>query len=112
MRRHAAVLLCLAPSLGLSYGLPRESAVPGGVKIIRLDIHSDSMPYVEVDGHRAMVIQDGADWLAIIGIPLSAPLAPRLLADAYRGQPRVTAAIVDRRRTTAACTSTVAQTIR
>ena len=45
------MLLCLAPSLGLSYGLPRESAVPGGVKIIRLDIHSDSMPYVEVDGH-------------------------------------------------------------
>jgi len=67
----------LAPSLGFSYVLPRESAVPGGVKIIRLNFHGNSMPYVEVDGHRAMVIQDGADWFAVIGIPLSAPLAPR-----------------------------------
>src|SRR5580692_485659 len=71
------LFLCLAPSLGFSYGLPRESAVPGGVKIIRLDVHGDSMPYVEVDGNRAMVIRDGVDWLAIIGIPLSAPPAPR-----------------------------------
>jgi murein DD-endopeptidase MepM/ murein hydrolase activator NlpD len=77
LNRHALLFLCLCPSLGFPYALPRESAVPGGVKIVRLDVHSDSMPYVEVDGHRAMVVQDGADWLAIIGIPLSAPLAPR-----------------------------------
>jgi murein DD-endopeptidase MepM/ murein hydrolase activator NlpD len=32
------------------------------------------MPYVDVDGHRAMVIQDGSSWVAVIGIPLSAPL--------------------------------------
>ena len=76
MKRYAALFLCLSPSLGFSYVLPHESAVPGGVKIIRLDVHGTSVPYVEVDGHRAMVVQDGADWLAIIGIPLSAPLAP------------------------------------
>ena len=35
------------------------------------------MPYVDVDGQRAMVVQDGASWVAVIGIPLSAPLAPR-----------------------------------
>jgi len=75
--RHTVLLLCMSPTLGFSYGLPRESAVPGGVKIIRLAVHGNSMPYVDVDGHRAMVVQDGADWLAIIGIPLSAPLAPR-----------------------------------
>jgi len=77
LKRYAALFLCLSPSLGLSYVLPRENAVPGGVKIIRLDVHGNSMPYVDVDGQHAMVIQDGADWLAIIGIPLSAPLAPR-----------------------------------
>ncbi len=32
------------------------------------------MPYVDVDGHRALVVQDGEHWTAIIGIPLSAPL--------------------------------------
>jgi murein DD-endopeptidase MepM/ murein hydrolase activator NlpD len=77
VKRCAVLFLCLAPSLGLSYVLPRESAVPGGVKIIRLDVHGNSMPYVEVDGQRAMVIQDGADWLAVIGIPLSAPPVSR-----------------------------------
>lgn len=57
-----------------SFDLPHEDAVPGGVKIIRLDNRGASPPYVDVDGHRALVIQDGADWMAVIGIPLSASL--------------------------------------
>jgi murein DD-endopeptidase MepM/ murein hydrolase activator NlpD len=75
--RFAALLLCMSPALGAAYELPRESAVPGGVKIIRLDVRGDSMPYVDADGHRAMVIHDGANWFAVVGIPLSAPLAAR-----------------------------------
>ena len=77
MIRYAALFLCASPALSAAYELPRDSAVPGGVKVIRLDVHGNSMPYVDVDGHRAMVIQDGADWFAVIGIPLSAPLAPQ-----------------------------------
>jgi len=57
--------------------LPRESAVPGGVKIIRLNIVSDAPPYVEADGHRALVVQDGTSWVAVVGIPLTAPLGTR-----------------------------------
>jgi murein DD-endopeptidase MepM/ murein hydrolase activator NlpD len=75
--RAAAILLCAAPALVYAYPLPQESAVPGGVKILKLDVHSNSMPYVDVDGHRALVVQDGSGWIAIIGIPLSAPLAAR-----------------------------------
>jgi murein DD-endopeptidase MepM/ murein hydrolase activator NlpD len=75
--RAAALLLCAAPALSHAYPLPQESAVPGGVKILKLDVHSNSMPYVDVDGQRALVVQDGSSWIAIIGIPLSAPLAPR-----------------------------------
>jgi murein DD-endopeptidase MepM/ murein hydrolase activator NlpD len=75
--RWAALLLCAGPALASAYLLPHESAVPGGVKVLRLDVHSNSMPYVDVDGHRALVVQDGSSWIAIIGIPLSAPLAPR-----------------------------------
>ena len=33
-------------------------------------------PVVEIDGHRALVVQAGGDWVAVIGIPLSALLAP------------------------------------
>jgi biotin carboxyl carrier protein len=75
--RAAAILLCAAPALGYAYPLPQESAVPGGVKILKLDVHSNSMPYVDVDGHRALVVRDGASWIAIVGIPLSIPIAPR-----------------------------------
>jgi murein DD-endopeptidase MepM/ murein hydrolase activator NlpD len=75
--RRAAFLLCATPMLAFSYTLPRESAVPGGVKILRLDVHGDVMPYVDVEGHRALVLQDGSSWIAVIGIPLSAPLAPQ-----------------------------------
>jgi murein DD-endopeptidase MepM/ murein hydrolase activator NlpD len=76
--RCAALSLCAVPMLAFSYTLPRENAVPGGVKILKLDIHGNSMPYVEVDGHRALVVQEGgAGWIAVIGIPLSAPLVPQ-----------------------------------
>jgi murein DD-endopeptidase MepM/ murein hydrolase activator NlpD len=75
--RYAVIGCCMWPLLAHSYQLPREEPVPGGVKIIRLGVHGNAMPYVDSDGHRAMVIQDGSDWLAVIGIPLSAPLASR-----------------------------------
>ena len=59
--------------------LPRENAVPGGIKILPLKSPGDSLPYVESDGHRALVLKDGPVWIAVIGIPLSAPLGMRQL---------------------------------
>ncbi len=67
----------LAPRRAASMELPLESAVPGGVKLIRLVSGGDAPPYVESDGHRALVVQEGASWIAIVGIPLAAPLGPR-----------------------------------
>lgn len=66
----------IGSSLALESGaeLPRENAVPGGVKIIKLDAAQAAIPYVDTDGHRALVLQEGANWIAVIGIPLSAPL--------------------------------------
>ncbi len=77
MIRCAALLLCLSPAFAWSYALPRESAVPGGIKLLKIDVRGSSMPYVDVEGHRALVVQDGDVWTAVIGIPLSAPLGPR-----------------------------------
>jgi murein DD-endopeptidase MepM/ murein hydrolase activator NlpD len=75
----AALLACLLASAASAapYALPREAAVPGGVKLIRLNYRGSALPTVDVDGQRAMVVQDGGTWVAVIGIPLSAPLAPR-----------------------------------
>jgi murein DD-endopeptidase MepM/ murein hydrolase activator NlpD len=69
-------LLCVCPVIGFGFDLPQENAVPGGVKIIRLD-PTGPMPYVESDDHRVLVIQDGQYWVAVVGIPLSAPLGIR-----------------------------------
>jgi murein DD-endopeptidase MepM/ murein hydrolase activator NlpD len=75
----AGALACLAATAALadSYVLPREAAVPGGVKLIRLGYQGSAQPAVDVDGQRAMVVQDDGAWVAVIGIPLSAALAPR-----------------------------------
>ena len=70
-------LLSLVPTPAFALELPRESAVPGGVKIIPLNADGDAVPYVDADGNRVLVIKDGADWVAVVGIPLSAPIAPR-----------------------------------
>src|SRR5258708_32462070 len=57
-----------------SFDLPQENAVPGGVKILRLDAQGSVPPEVQADGRRVLVVQDDSTWVAVIGIPLSAPL--------------------------------------
>ena len=67
-------IMSWSPTLGLALDLPGESAVPGGVKLIRFEAPAAALPYVVADGHRALVVADGTAWVAVIGIPLSAPL--------------------------------------
>ncbi len=67
-----AVLMLIAAGSADCMELPHESAVPGGVKIIRLNAAGDVPPYVEANGHRALVVQDGSGWVAVVGIPLAA----------------------------------------
>jgi murein DD-endopeptidase MepM/ murein hydrolase activator NlpD len=73
-----AIACCglLSPAIALAFSLPRESAVPGGVKLIRLDAHGAAEPAVDIEGRRVMVIRDADSWVAVVGIPLSAPLQP------------------------------------
>ena len=77
MIRALLVLACMGCGLALAgvapnFALPRESAVPGGIKIIPLQEATDEVPFVEVDGHRALVVRAGDAWVAVVGIPLSA----------------------------------------
>ena len=83
----AAGLACRMASAA-GFDLPHENAVPGGVKIIRLDATGTVPPDVEADGHRVLVVRDDTTWVAVIGIPLSAPL----------GEQRVTVNAADGRR--------------
>jgi murein DD-endopeptidase MepM/ murein hydrolase activator NlpD len=73
----ALALAAIASRAALGIELPQENPVPGGVKLLRLDSAGDVPPYVDADGHRALVVQDGRTWIAVIGIPLAAALGPR-----------------------------------
>jgi len=70
----------LAPALGTALELPLESAVPGGIKILHLGSVAElgtSAPSVESAGSRVLVLEQGGEWIAVVGIPLSAPVGPR-----------------------------------
>jgi murein DD-endopeptidase MepM/ murein hydrolase activator NlpD len=68
------VLAIFHATAAWSFDLPRASAVPGGVEVMRLEDGAAAIPDVESNDHRALVIRDGATWVAVIGIPLSASL--------------------------------------
>ena len=51
--------------------LPQYSAVPGGVLTFKIEGPADRVPVVTLDGHRAMVVRDDNQWVAVVGIPLS-----------------------------------------
>lgn len=57
----------------LSWALPQESRVPGGIALIQLPA-SDKAPVVEYMGSRVMVVAntDKPGWTAVVGIPLTA----------------------------------------
>jgi len=51
--------------------LPRQSAVPGGVVLLELPGPATRTPTVRFEGNRVMVLREGANWRAIVGIPLA-----------------------------------------
>lgn len=82
------ILGLLLPAMGLGANLPRESAVPGGIKLLDLGAAGTAAPQVETDGHRALVVESGGHWIAVIGIPLSAPPGVREVTLVAAGGPR------------------------
>ncbi len=83
----AALALCLAGSwLSLATAnaaannfLPRENLVPGGVVVLPVGAAQQPAPKVSFDGKRVMVRKDGAQWVAVLGLPLAQPEGPASL---------------------------------
>lgn len=54
--------------------LPQQSAIPGGVVIVPLDVKAEQKPEVSYNGKKVMVVKDKQRWLAVVGIPLTAKI--------------------------------------
>src|SRR5882762_1658138 len=82
-------LLSLAPALfpsawaacAWAATLPRASAVPGGVARIALGA-SEQPPRVRLGGERVLVMREGGEWVAFVGIALSAEPGSKLQVEA------------------------------
>jgi len=93
-------MLLLATVAAAAIALPRESAVPGGIKLVRLGMVGGDAPRVTADGHRVLVIQEGTSWMAVVGIPLSAaPGADGVVVRDATGAHDIDFAVADKRYT-------------
>jgi murein DD-endopeptidase MepM/ murein hydrolase activator NlpD len=69
----ALLLLVLVMPLQ-SMELPQQSLVPGGVALLQLGGSGETPPAANAEGAPVMVVRDHGNWLAVLGIPLSATL--------------------------------------
>ena len=70
MKLFAALLLLFSPGLIFAAALPQAAAVPGGVAVLPLQVDGGGAPRAFYNGDRVMVVRDGQQWLAVIGLPL------------------------------------------
>ena len=70
----------------MSAALPRMSAVPGGVVTLPIEAPASARPVATLDGARAMVLRDGGQWIAVVGIPLDTKPGRQELVVGYGGE--------------------------
>ena len=73
----ATILSCLLGGPALAQSLPKSAPAPGGIAILRLGADL-APPVVHLHEYRVLVMKDGDEWVAVIGIPLEAPEKTRL----------------------------------
>lgn len=76
MHRFAAVLaLVVAATVAHATALPLQRLAPGGIARIALGASAEA-PSARFDGVPVMVVRDGTQWLALVGIGLAAAPGP------------------------------------
>ena len=65
--------LAIAVLIGLSAGaIANETAWPGGIAFVDIGPATGTPPLVEYDGKRVLVLKDGGQWRAVVGVSLGA----------------------------------------
>lgn len=99
----AVILLTAQPVLAQEAAntLPRHDAVPGGVAIVPLPA-AVTQPVVHYDNKRVMIVRNGSERVAVVGIPLSAKIGRHQLTvtDAKRHTQVLTFMVADKQYTT------------
>ncbi len=80
------LLLFLLPAYVLASPLPDQLTVPGGIAKIPLGSSGESRPKVSFYGKRVLVTEQQDQWLALVGIPLSAKPGKHLIDINKNGQ--------------------------
>lgn len=78
----ARALLLLTALVGtgtpaMAMTLPEQSATPGGVVLLPVDINNPKHAKITYKKNRVMLIKNNDSWLAVIGIPLTAKPGPQ-----------------------------------
>ena len=76
---YTVLLGLLLSGIASAITLPQQSAVPGGVVIVPLNLISDSKPSVKYHKRQVMVVKQEQQWLAVVGISLSAKIGKQTL---------------------------------
>ena len=83
--------LCLLMTVAVSATtLPQQSAVPGGVVIVELVVPDDIKPVVSYNKRQVMVVRENQQWMAVVGIPLTAKIGTQTLMVKSAGEVRKT----------------------
>jgi murein DD-endopeptidase MepM/ murein hydrolase activator NlpD len=84
-RRFVSLASALAASAWLPHArastTPRASPVPGGVAKVRLGAAAEP-PRAHLGGDRVLVMRDGDEWVALVGIPLATKAGTKLAVEA------------------------------
>jgi murein DD-endopeptidase MepM/ murein hydrolase activator NlpD len=85
----AAVLLSSAAFAAGAFTAPRAAPVPGGVVVLKIPGTADEKPAVRHEGRQVMVVRQGSEWLAIVGLTLDTTPGPQAVDIEQPGsQPR------------------------
>jgi murein DD-endopeptidase MepM/ murein hydrolase activator NlpD len=79
--------------------LPTQSAVPGGILVLPAGPADETAPRVSFEGKRVLTLKEGAQWYAVVGLPLATmPGAVSVDVQPARGAAQTrTFAVVDKK---------------